>query len=74
MRNGALHYCVFTVTAIHVVETLLVSYQHILTQPELIIDVAKTCRVVLPVSEKLQFTVLTSKENLRMTKSQRWIV
>lgn len=44
-----------------------------ITQPEFIVGVAKAGCVILPVAEKLQFTTLTSEENLEKN-SKRWLI
>lgn len=40
-----------------------------LTQPELIVHVTKASRVVLPVPEEFQLSILASEENLKSTDS-----
>lgn len=41
-----------------------------LTQPELIVHVTEASRVVLPVPEEFQLSILASEENLENTECQ----
>lgn len=45
-----------------------------LTQPELIVHVAEADRVVLPVPEEIQLSILPSEENLQSAECHRWPV